>query len=582
MKWFSKSSYTPALRKTRQSLAEFISPPKMFPHDDNTSSINLQQIKNYMQIPVNELSPGLSQPVWGPEISTVGGYSREGYTSRTFDTPAIPFVTQGIALQQDEDIQLAMNRLSSQVTGGAHYVTTVNEILTEYLEKFTKDMQFDRFDTILIKELLWYGNSVWKPRMGIRNVQRFSDLMHIPISSFVRVWWDRQRQPYKYEFRGSEYQGYHNPGEIIHFNWNPVDASVFGTGFGVSATSERVFDMVISGDKTQQVTMPSMLNRKYGIQFIMQMASQRYVPRNVYIAMGGTDDDRSQLQSFVDQLQIGQDLVSGAQIDIKELGTNTRTFNPAEFTETVQGPIMKAVNDFSGKQGSESQATYANAETAKEEKETGLSAFTINAKIQLNEIFFKPWYESNPYFGPEYMDGLIPVEWDDLKFELNFGAIEKKDIPMEDLIKLIDSYQNNPMLMSNVKPLLELYKKAGIEISDEDMLNMNGMVNDPNGERAVNQAEQNGQEQYPDESANDFSTEETMQLQLPPYSDMGGGEIFPEFNHQNVGEPPMDNSIYDSMARFPRDTPFVPGTFQQSDPSQDWNFGRQYETRKRK
>jgi len=573
MKWFSKPPM-PTVRKARQSIAEFISPPKMFPHKDN-SSISLQNIKNFMQMPLTELSPGLSQPVWGPEISTVGAYSREGYTSRTFDTPAIPFVTQAFALQQDEDIQLAMNRLSSQVTGGAHYVTTVNEILTEYLEKFTKDMQFDRFDTILIKELLWYGNSVWKPRMGIRNVRHYDDLMPIPISSFVRVWWDRQRQPYKYEFRGAEYQGYHNKGEVIHFTWNPVDASVFGTGFGVSATSERVFDMVISGDKTQQVTMPSMLNRKYGIQFIMQMASQRYVPRNVYTAIGGSEDDRAQLQSFVDQLQIGQDLVSGTQLKIDELGTNTRTFNPGEFTETVQSPIMKAVNDFSGKQGSESQATYANAETAKEEKETGLSAFTINAKVQLNELLFKPWYEANPFFGPEYMMGMIPVEWDDLKFELNFGAIEKKDIPIEQLIKLIEIYQNNPMLMSNVKPLLELYKKAGIEISDEDMIQMNGMVNDPNGQMAMDKANQNGDE----EPSEEFPTEET--LQLPPYSDMGGGEL-PQFNNQVMGSPPMDNPIYDSMARFPRDTPFVPGTFQQSKQSQDWNFGRNYETRKKK
>lgn len=585
MKWPTKylakpTTHIPSTRKVRQSISEFISPPKFITHNDH-SSISLQNIKDYMQMPLTELSPGLSQPVWGPEISTVGAYSREGYTSRSFDQPAIPFSTQAAALQQDEDIQLAMNRLSSQVTGGAHYITTVNEILTDYLEKFTKDMQFDRFDTILIKEMLWYGNSVWKPRMGIRNVQRFSDLMHIPISSFVRIWWDRQRQPYKLEFRGSEYQGYHNVGEVIHFTWNPVDASAFGTGFGVSATSERIFDMVISGDNKQQVTMPSMLDRKYAIQFIMQMASQRYVSRNVYTAMNGTDEDRAQLQSFVDQLQIGQDLVSGTQLNIQELGTNTRSFNPEEFTETVQSPIMKAVNDFSGKQGSESQATYANAETAKEEKETGLSAFTINAKVQLNELLFKPWYESNPYFGPEYMGGLIPVEWDDLKFELNFGAIEKKDIPIEQLIKLIEIYQNNPMLMSNVKPLLELYKKAGIEISDEDMMQMNGMVNDPGGQMAIDQANQNGEEQ--EQQQEDFPTEETTQLQLPPYSDMGGGEIFPEFNNQNMGSPPMDNSIYDSMARYPRGAPssFVPTNFHQSNQSQDWNFGRQYETKRK-
>lgn len=146
-------------------------------------------------------------------------------------------------------------------------------MLTEYLEDFSRGIDFDTFDTIMVKELLWYGNSVWKPRMGIQNVRSFDDLMHIPISSFVRVWWDRQRQPYKYEFRGAEYQGYHNPGEVIHFVWNPIDASVFGTGFGASMTSPRFFSQVSSNGLIDN-KLPSLLERKYATQFNMQMAEQ--------------------------------------------------------------------------------------------------------------------------------------------------------------------------------------------------------------------------------------------------------------------------------------------------------------------
>ncbi len=394
--------------------------------------------------------------------------------------------------------------------------------------------------------------------MGIRHVEKFSDLMHIPISSFVRVWWDRQRQPYKYEFRGAEYQGYHNPGEIIHFNWNPVDASTFGTGFGVSVASERIFDMVISADKTQQVTMPSMLDRKYGIQFIMQMASQRYVPRNVYSVEDGSEGERGKLQSFVEQLQVGQDLVSGTGIKIQELGTNTRTFNPEEHTEANMAPIMKALNDFSGKQGSDNTPNRSNAEQADDTKESGLAAFTINAKIQLAENLFKPWYVTNPYPDPNY-GGLIPIEWDDIDFELNFGAIEKKDIPVEQLIKLIEVYQANPILMQNTKPLIEMLKMAGVPIDEDTANSINMMYNDPTGQLAMNQA--------------------GIAPQLPPYSDMGGGEIYPEFNNNTMGSPPMDNGIYDSMAMYPRGAPL---NFSQSDPSQDWQMGRNYETRKKK
>ena len=53
---------------------------------------------------------GFSQPVWGAEISTVGQYSREGYTSKTIDRPVVPFTVQVEAMVKDEDILLFRKR----------------------------------------------------------------------------------------------------------------------------------------------------------------------------------------------------------------------------------------------------------------------------------------------------------------------------------------------------------------------------------------------------------------------------------------------------------------------------------------
>jgi len=564
-----------SLRNIRSNIAKAIQPTSFISDKSKTlPSISLQHLKDHMSMPISELSPGLSQAVWGPELSSVGSYSREGYTSKTFDTPAILFRTQEMALQVDEDVQYVINKLSSQVTGGEHYIQTSSQEMTDYMEEFSHDLEFDTFDTILIKELFWYGNSVWKPRMGIRHVRSFDDLIHIPISSFARIWWDRQRQPYKYEFRGAEYQGYHNPGEIIHFVWNPVNASVFGTGFGVSITSERVFNMVVNGDEFKQLTLPSMLDRKYSIEFIMQMASQRYVTRNVYQVIGSTENERSKFQSFVEQLKVGEDLVAGTKVEVQELGTNTRTFNPQEFTETVNSPIMKALNDFSGKQGSETSHSFANAETAKEESEGGISAFTINVKSQLSKKLFKPWYEANPFTTVQYMDGLIPVDWKELKFNLNFGTLEKKDIPVDSLIKLIDSYQNNPILMQNTKPLIEMYKMAGVPIDEDVAENINNMYNDPTGQMALDNV---------DDSVN-YNVDDSVQDETEnlPQSDIGGGEVHPQFNNQNMGSLPMDDDIYNDMMVDVRgkDDSSKDSGYHQSNTSQDFDTGRYYETKK--
>jgi hypothetical protein len=191
--------------RIRNGLAKLLStepPPSKRYH---TNKMDLNRTRSMMESPLlSEMVPGLSQPVWGPEISTVGAYSREGYTSKSFDSPTVPFRLQTYALSRDEDVQLAINDLSSKITGGQHYIKGNSESFTEYMEDFTHNLHFDTFDTELVKELLWYGNSIWKPRMGIRNIRDFNDLMHIPISSFMRIWWDRQRVPYKYEFRGAE------------------------------------------------------------------------------------------------------------------------------------------------------------------------------------------------------------------------------------------------------------------------------------------------------------------------------------------------------------------------------------------
>ena len=524
----------------------------------NVPRVNLGELQSYM-----EMSPGLSQPVWGPEISTVGAYSREGYTSKTFDLPAIPFRTQKVGLQIDEDVQLAINHLSSQVTGGAHYIKAEDSFVVDHFKKFTKDLHFDTFDTELVKELLWYGNSVWKPRMGIRNVKSFRDLMHIPISSFVRVWWDRQRIPYKYEFRGAEYQGYHNPSEILHFSWNRVDASVFGTGFGVTMSSPRTFEMPINGGEVESRDLQSLLDRKYATQYTMQLAEQRYVSRNLWVVEGGDEVSRTALQSQVENLDIGQDVVAGTKVEVQELGSGARNFNPEQFTDLTIGPIFKALNDFRGKQGSSESHQFANARSSAALDEIGLSAFPISIKEQLIEKLFKPWYDANPLPDPA-TGGMTWKEFDTLKFEIEFGKVEKKDIPVQDQIKLLELYMNSPLPKDPVV-LNNLFIQAGLGITKDmdkqleqmfspEQLMMNQMMALP---------QDMGGQQQPNPQGNQ------------PQVDNGGGEVPDNWDNQNVGSPPMDEVIFSDMMQNVR--PDMQNNYKRSGQNQDYGTGRNYQ-----
>jgi len=429
-----------------------------------TSSLELNQTRM--------AAGGFSQPVWGPEINTVGAYSREGYTSKTFDIPEVPMSTQAYALARDEDVQLAINHLSSQITGGEHYWKGMNEELVEHMQDFTHDIDFDWMDNILVKEALWYGNSFWKPRLGIQYIRSGDDLMHIPISSAARIWMDRQRRPYKYEFRGSEYQGYHNPEDIIHICWNPVDDGKFGVGFGVAMLSTKDFTQ-ITPNGPEDHRLPSLLDRKYSSAMTQHVAERRYIPRNVYQAIGADQTERSALQAELKNLSPGEDVVAGTKLEVTELGSNQRAYDPSQFHDLVQGAIFKAMNDFRGKMGSEESHSYANAETSKLLDEIGLAGFPIAIKRQLMDKLFEPWYLANPMYSMSYGGGLVGMDWKSTELTLNFGRVEKRDIPTEELVKLIevgmqsgainDPLEIREMLEDGGLPLRKQFTDAMIE-----------------------------------------------------------------------------------------------------------------------
>jgi len=423
------------------------------------NSISLSEIQAFN-------SPGFSQPVWGPEISMVGNYSREGYTSKTFDTPVVPHSTQVYFVERDEDIQHGLHRLSSLITGGQHYWKSEIEQIQDTMTQFSKDIDFDWLDNIMIKELLAYGNSVWKARLGISQIRNRDDIMHIPISSFVRIWWDRNRVPYKFEFRGSEYQGYHNAEDIIHLSWNPINASAFGTGFMAALVASKDFeDLTPTG--TVQKKLPSLMDRKYSMAMLTHLSARRYSPHNVYVAADASADERLQLSSDLADLDTGEDIVVGNKVEVQELGTNARAYDPSQFMDTVMGQIFKALNDFSGKQGSESSHQYANAETSAALDELGLASFPLAITKQLQEKLFQPWYEMNGgIIVPEYGGGIVSVPWKEANPELNFGRIQKRDVPAEESMKMLEIGIQSGAIQDPVE-IRQLLEDAGLGLRHE-------------------------------------------------------------------------------------------------------------------
>jgi len=189
----------------------------------------------------------------------------------------------------------------------------------------------------------------------------------------------------------------------------------------------------------------------------------------------------------------------------------------------------------------------------------GLTSFPIALKEQLDELLFKPWYDANPFYDVSYMGGMIPVPWYLTRFDINFGQVDKKDIAVPDMIKLIELYLQAP-IPKDPNQILKLFEQAGLPVSEEYMVTIDSMYNDPHGQAAIGNV-------TPNQMGNG---------QYLPTADIGGGPIF---NNQVMGAPPMDNPIYDDMMIDVRGSgnPFVPTNYRRSNQSQDWQTGRNYE-----
>ncbi len=473
-------------QRLRKGLGELIS------GGNQISSGRLQQTNNLNVNAVRYAASlsqqsGFSQPVWAPELSTVGAYSREGYTSRTFDTPTIPFSVQVYYAERDEDVALGVNDLTSKITGGAHYWKSEVEAVTEMMQQFSRDIDFDWIDTILVKEVISYGNSFWKARMGINQIRNKDDLMNIPISSAVRIWWDRQRRPYKYEFRGSEYQGYHNKNDIMHFIWNPINASMFGTGVLTALCASKNFDEITPSGLVPK-KLPSLMDRKYSTSMNMHLTERRYTPHNVYVASESSVEERQQLTSDLATLDTGEDIVVGNKVEPIELGTSARAFNPSQFTDLIDGKIQIALGTFRGKQGQESSHQFANAKDSSEQTEIGLASFPLAVTRQLITNLFEPWYNSqggavdnktDAYGYPiGYGGGLVSVPWEEANPEINFGSEVKTELETADQIKLIEIAISSGAVQDPVETR-QLLEDAGLNLRKEVTEQMNQTYNNP-------------------------------------------------------------------------------------------------------
>jgi len=409
----------------------------------------------------------VGSPFW---FSNIGGnhFPREGFTYTPFDTPVVPFKDQLQGYIDDEDAQMAINFLAANATGAEHYFKGKTESLIAHLKDFTKLIELDNIANAVAKECLAFGNSFWRLRKPIWEVDSFKDFQQIPIDSAARIWWTPDRRPIWYEFRGSSYNGYFRPYEIMHFKWNPVNASVFGFGMMTQIVKTVSYEEQ-TPDGLQSMVRMSYLDIKHGVQNLVYRSLYRYLPRNVYEAPNSTEEERGDIRSEIRSLFPGEDLVHGSQgMKIQELGSGIRAYEPNAFMDLFQGAIFKALQTSKGRIAGQSQGpTYANGEESAILDEIGLAQFPIQLKNQISEMILEPWYYFNEKTDPRIALGIIPIPWTKTDLELRFGKSQKTQLEPDKMMAWLQFLQQTGN--ATTVEIRKAAEEAGVPlISDEE------------------------------------------------------------------------------------------------------------------
>lgn len=192
--------------------------------------------------------------------------------------------------------------------------------------------------------------------------------------------------------------------------------------------------------------------------------------------MNSSQTERAQLTADLGNLDTGEDIVVGNKVEVQELGTAARAFDPTMFTNMVQGEILKGLQTFTGKQGGEESHQYANAKESSAQTEIGLASFPLAITRQLQNKLFQPWYDQTGGAYDNTVDmygmpigingGMTPIAWNEANPEISFGSDVKVELDTEQQTKLIELAISTGAVQDPVE-MRQLLEDAGLNLRKE-------------------------------------------------------------------------------------------------------------------
>lgn len=326
---------------------------------------------------------------------------------------AVTFSDVMTAYTRDPSCKAFVDFLADQAVGMGFY-TTVNEEY-EYAEEakqvvdeFNESVNLDGLLQIGAREIVASGNSFWLKT----EPEHLENLKVLPLTGFDNpkaVVRDQYGEVTGYNYAYGDVKKSFAAEKIIHFKWNPVNFSAFGTGVLQVLLAELSFD----GE-----TRMSFLEMKARIEKIMPEIFEKYAgPDELWVFAGASDKKLAEYQKLIKKKpKAGAKFVyNKAEADIKTVAVDPRARYEAYVDHILnqvylggQTPIPKLLTT--------PGFTEASANAAIEVAERHVMALQRFIKrIAEKEIFVQIINQAG--FDPKKAD-----------YRLNWGMPEKPDV----------------------------------------------------------------------------------------------------------------------------------------------------------
>ena len=211
------------------------------------------------------------------------------------ETKTVTFSDIITAYTRDPSCKAFVDFLADQAVGMGFY-TTVNEEYEkaeeakQVVDDFNESVNLDSLLQIGAREIVASGNSFWL-KTEPENLQ---NLKVLPLTGFDNpkaVARNQYGEVTGYNYSFGDVKKTFTPEKIIHFRWNPVNFSAFGTGVLQVLLAELSFD----GE-----TRMSFLEMKARIEKIMPEIFEKYAgPDELWVFAGASDKKLAEYQKMI-------------------------------------------------------------------------------------------------------------------------------------------------------------------------------------------------------------------------------------------------------------------------------------------